>query len=808
MFLIYQNIKSIWLIKLNNLFKKNFSPFDTDKMNMLKNLNAKRLSNRKIYHPWIHIIYAMSLELVASYKYTFNYKINENTEILFFCEQNHEISFKEEIYEDYKLNFIYNTDSKPPKNERYCFAYRKNNYINFEVLDELLSLKQFENIYENRIIQSDFDLSYFLKFTNDITEIPERLNSYQFKCISTTLQYLKAKENNNLIRFFQILLLKMDLNSTKNFKFQEIFDSGFFNIINCYIKFNLILAFLSNYMIKYFCIAGNIVLLDSDRESFDTSLFNEYIPYKNLLLNNHQVFCRLENILKDQNCFNTFQILLNEINVKSLIINSNYLMRSLYLGSRFSILSTDNWKAITIANFICSFSSFLSRLNLAIKKDIEFLTLKNVSTHRTTLISILKKYEIKGLVLIHVGVFENFDYVEDHIKFNKKIEYINFGNVGTYFKWWQSILVSTNIQRIILSFSSFVAQKNFIKEFCKEKSYTHIKYLELMFCDRNLLAKFFDSLSAFKSLQTLKISGFETDENTEPLFLKAIESMNNLEHLTIQQHYICANSYNLLFRDRKLKKLHLENLSLGIGILQIFFFNNYTSLTKLVLIHINISQVGLTDIFKLKNLSDIRLECCSFDLTTKYNSLNFMSRKIRVLNLLGSHIKAIGGIKIFEKVDSLEILDLSKSGLMPGDLEDSSMKWNSTLKSLSLKEGVLDIKNLNRIEKFEVLERLNLSKCVFVRCFFREISNYCRFFNSLNNFYLRDVDIKLEDLRYLKKFMKLKKLSCRLSSLYLSTATKYIISLSLYEFRTYMIDGDENFDKLQEYLQEENINYM
>ncbi|TBU13784.1 hypothetical protein CWI38_0341p0030 [Hamiltosporidium tvaerminnensis] len=702
----------------------------------------------------------------------------------------------------------------PYNNKRNCFVYRKNNYINFQVLNEILLSNTIGNKYKEGIFECNYDLSYFLRLSKDITAIPDEITEYKFKCILLTLHHLKGVENKHLVKFFWALMYKtcnIRANKYKRrlFKFEEIFDPEFSSLIDFYIKHNLVRAFLNNYMMKYICCDGNIVLLDNDNESFDNSLFDEKIPYKNLLINNYKVFCKLENILRNPNTLNCFQTLLNELNMKSLIINDYKARETSDINTDFYIFSMHVYKSIIIVDFVRTHSSlFLNRVNDLIERNIEYLSLLNFIVYRAELISILNKPKLKGLVLNYVNTLENIDFVEDFIEFSKTLEYIDFREIGIYFTWWYNIFETTNIRKIILSFSNLFTQKKFIIEFCRIELYKNILYLEIMFCNVGINTEFFVSLAHFKSLQTFKVSRFKTTPTTEALLSKAIVGMNNLVCLSIQQYSISSNFYNNLFKMQQIKFLNLINFDLGKYILRISFFPEYTSVIRINLMSMNISRASLKEIFKLENLIDLRLKCCFFQPFSDPNFTIFMSRNIRALDFYGANLKDIKCVSILNNLSCVESLDLSDTGLPPGYLVNLSSNCNLSLRSLSYELNILDKNDLSRIEKLVVLEELKLSKCKLLGCSFSEIGDFCGFFNSLINLDLEFVEIKIEDFQYFKRFKHLKKLRCRHFGFDLDVLKCFFVSSNINKFSTDNIDEETFNSSLGKILYEKNIDIL
>ncbi|TBU10622.1 hypothetical protein CWI38_1643p0020 [Hamiltosporidium tvaerminnensis] len=132
-------------------------------------------------------------------------------------------------------------------------------------------------------------------------------------------------------------------------------------------------------MLKYVFQDGNLILLENSKDSYDISFLDEHIPYKNLLIKNFKLFCCLENILNEPYFLNTFKVILNEMNIKSLIINGNIACIIPYKKYYFRILSFGLFKSLVIANFDSPPRSFLYELDSVIDKNIEFLSLRKLA---------------------------------------------------------------------------------------------------------------------------------------------------------------------------------------------------------------------------------------------------------------------------------------------------------------------------------------------------------------------------------------------------------------------------------------------
>ncbi|TBU07133.1 hypothetical protein CWI36_0321p0020 [Hamiltosporidium magnivora] len=146
--------------------------------------------------------------------------------------------------------------------------------------DELIKskIKKIKN-QQCGIIESDFELSYFLKLSKDILEISDNLNNFKFKCMLTVLKCLKAVKHKNNVKLLQAFiytdLVFKDLSNSKN------------NYIDYYIKKDFISAFLNIFMIQFEFHNENLILsffkfLLELNSSIDKNI--EFLSLKNLLV--------------------------------------------------------------------------------------------------------------------------------------------------------------------------------------------------------------------------------------------------------------------------------------------------------------------------------------------------------------------------------------------------------------------------------------------------------------------------------------------------------------------------------------------
>ncbi|TBU08062.1 hypothetical protein CWI38_2311p0020, partial [Hamiltosporidium tvaerminnensis] len=263
------------------------------------------------------------------------------------------------------------------------------------------------------------------------------------------------------------------------------------------------------------------ILLENSKDSYDISFLDEHIPYKNLLIKNFKLFCCLENILNEPYFLNTFKVILNEMNIKSLIINGNIACIIPYKKYYFRILSFGLFKSLVIANFDSPPRSFLYELDSVIDKNIEFL-----------METLLMKEKHKGLV------FNMVQSTENHIESSISV-----------------ILTCGVAKKIIIEFDNLYTEKNFMDE--------GVLNLQIRFFDVKILTDFCDSLSNFNDLKTLKLDRYEIDKETYGYLLRMVESMQQLENLTLIQVINDAKYYNFSLKHSNIKSSHLENNSLN-----------------------------------------------------------------------------------------------------------------------------------------------------------------------------------------------------------------------------------------------------
>ncbi|TBU07468.1 hypothetical protein CWI39_0313p0020 [Hamiltosporidium magnivora] len=90
---------------------------------------------------------------------------------------------------------------------RYVLKQNENNEILFFREEQKNQLADKETCDQQcGIIESDFELSYFLKLSKDILEISDNLNNFKFKCMLTVLKCLKAVRHKNNVKLLQAFI--------------------------------------------------------------------------------------------------------------------------------------------------------------------------------------------------------------------------------------------------------------------------------------------------------------------------------------------------------------------------------------------------------------------------------------------------------------------------------------------------------------------------------------------------------------------------------------------------------------------------
>ncbi|TBU00358.1 hypothetical protein CWI39_1710p0010 [Hamiltosporidium magnivora] len=532
----------------------------------------------------------------------------------------------------------------------------------------------------------------------------------------------------------------------KNYMYMEgLFDLNFWSNIDEYIKKSFISGFLEIYMLKYIFYDGNLIVLENVKSDYYTSIFNDHIPYKNILINSCKVFLCLEKMLLNTLILNFFQILLNVMNLKSLILDGSIEYEIPNLKFKFHIFYLETFKSIVFFNFMKSSSSlFLENLSVLIRNDIEFLQLELLKVSRNVLRLLLDKKNPIGLVLKNVSIPHSINPF-----------------------WWNNLFFKSNFQTLILSFNSISSEESFIREFSKSRGTVRaILHLEISFYYTEIPKEFFDSLLNLNHLRTLKLQTYITNEQTEIYLINAIKNMNRLENIDISQNFFNG-----------IETLYLKNDEFEINILEIAFTGNYKLLKQIGFSNMTIGITGLIEIFKLENLEMLSFECCIFESIDNFCFSYSKSQYLKCLHLHDLDLNTNNFVYVLIKLDFLEILEISSCKIQPGLLTGLGLMCDKSLSILSFKFGFLNSNDLNRIKNIKVLEDLNLMECRFFQCNFWELGNDCKFFNSLKVLNLCDVKINIEDLIYLRKFENLMKLSLTISDSYILSEKDCLIYL-------------------------------
>ncbi|TBT99078.1 hypothetical protein CWI37_1476p0010, partial [Hamiltosporidium tvaerminnensis] len=137
-----------------------------------------------------------------------------------------------------------------------------------------------------------------------------------------------------------------------------------------------------------------------------------------------------------------------------------------------------------------------------------------------------------------------------------------------------------------------------------------------------------------------------------------------------------------------------------------------------------------------------------------------------------------------------------------------SEKYNLSLKKLSYISTILDEDIMNRMGQLEVLNELYLSKCSFIYTHFHKLGNFCKFFNSLKILDLSCVELNIEDLKYIKNFKKLIKLSIKMPDFDLIPLKNCLILLPNCQLQIFYGKQKGNYDIIRKYLFEQNVDLV
>ncbi|TBU02555.1 hypothetical protein CWI39_1131p0010 [Hamiltosporidium magnivora] len=641
---------------------------------------------------FILYIFLLSRKFIVGNIFVYRFEIVEEAQLLFYNDvQKHKTNLSE-IEEEYYLKTHYTLDSDSSIESKWAFTYTKDNYIGFEVLNNILDANRSEKI--NGKIECNFELIFFLKLTNNISLLPEKVNCYQLKCMLLTLKYLKALESKHIGTVLKGLLFKM-----------------YFGEQICFLK------------------------------------------YKEI--NDCKILYILEKAFKNLYIFKIFQILLHQLNIKSLIINN-------FLGNEtnnktyyFSIFSKEIFKSIIISNLYGSLNAILYQLDTAFDENLEFFSLKNINDDCYYLDFFLKKRNLKGLILNDISMDADLYNFQAFVHLIKTLEYVEFCNIKMSYTWWVDFVGASNIKRIILSFVSSFLADFFLKEFTKVISYSNVQYLEIWFSNSKLYLNFWNCLGYFRSLQTLKLINYISDTNIEFNLFKVIHNMQKLENLTIEHDDYSDYFYNFLFKRHGLKVLNVRNFSSNRKIIKLNLLNNSKFLTQLSLRYIKITESSLLEIFKLEFLKVLYLQFCQITLTKNSESHIAWPKNIISLYFKTYKPNLYNNIDILSGLDYLENLYLYGCKSLFGSLIDLSLMCNLNLKTLSYKSDTIYMKDLQRIKYLERLEELNLSKCRFFGVKFYDLGDDCKFINSLKMLKLFAIKICPKDLLYIRNFKNL-----------------------------------------------------
>ncbi|TBU04843.1 hypothetical protein CWI39_0750p0010 [Hamiltosporidium magnivora] len=768
----------------------------------------KKVLNIEVFFSWINILSTfIFFNSVDLYSFTYVFRRNGHSQILFFEEQQIEVLICQESNNDFEVTYLTQHHDNFFGELKLMFIYDKENFVKFEILNDFLSQNLLENEYVYGIIKCNFELSYYLKISKDITEITEYLNFFQFDEMLTCLSLLKATKNKDYDEFIRALIYKNLISKNIDTIFKQ---ESLARIDVSMKKDNFISAVLDFFMIKYDFYDGNLILLDKKKDIYDVKNFDKHIPYKNLFFNSFKIFCRLEIILGNFYASNLFIILLNELNIKSLIISNKDNYKILDKQFNFHILSTKIFKSIVIINFNdISSLLFLSKLNLAIPNNIEFLSFRNLIIPVNILNSFLESRKLIGLVLNEMKFTGAFPFIKDFYDSSETLEYINICYVDINSTCWNNFFMRTNVRKIILSFSSSSAEACFLKEFYASAPYKSVRYIEVRFHRASVISKkILEFLKHFTNLELLKLHGYIIEKNVEFHIPNAIECMKDLEYLEISQLNYNPDFYNFLPGKSRISVLHIYNVLLDKEAPLIDFIKNHKSLTELDFRETVITQSCLQEIFRLEHLKTFIMKSCVLELFMDDLLLEFASKRLNTLCL--SHIDS-NYIKYFNfvtKLDCLEYLEILNNKLLPGYLPNLSEKYNLSSKKLSYRSTILDEDIMNRMGQLGVLNELYLSKCSFIYTHFHKLGNFCKFFNSLKILDLSCVELNIEDLNYIKNFKKLIKLTIKMPDFDLIPLKNCLIFLPICQLQIFYGKQKVNYDIIRKYLFEQNFDLV
>ncbi|TBU06934.1 hypothetical protein CWI36_0356p0010 [Hamiltosporidium magnivora] len=777
------------------------------------NIYGEEYSDNKIQRIIISFISIVaSMSCVTCSKYTYGFERQGNLEIIFLSDTNISDSSLENFNECLEFVVFYNIETI--LSEKVVeVSYRRDRFISFELINCIFDSHTLENSFGK--IECNFELFYFLKLTNDISDIPDKVESNTFQSLLMVLKYLKAKEGKNQIKFLQFLIFKtlfcrynVEYDRT-NSDVLELFNSNFWSQIGFDIMKDTMVAFLNNIMVKYVFKGGNCILLEKANDFYDVSLFDEHIPYKNLMINNCKIFCIIENILRDSNTLIFFEIILDGINMRSLVLNNSIGFDFPDMGFSFFILSIKTFKSVTVSNFARSPSQFFNKISLVLRNEIEFLSFINVVIRKETLDLFLKKQPLKGLSLTITDMEIDTHFIDDYTYSIDALEYINFRILCICPNWWTRFFSTENARIIKLVLYNNLAQECFVNGIVKVRTQQKTLYLDVSFASFANLNVFCKYLKHFIHLKTLKLYRFKIDAVCEKGFVKSLRKMDALEHLALRHYAFRTKIYNFIFQKQGIKILRLENITQKQEILNIGSIYNHQSLTELFLMNFKIDIEGLAEIFNLLNLKVLSLESCIIEYNIKLKFREFRSKSIESLFLRKSRIGTPENIILLSSLNKLENLDISGTQVLPGYLSRLSQMCNITLKRLLCTFCVLNSSDLNRMKDLEALEELNLAGCEFSGCnFWKFLGGYCNFSNSLVILNLFQIKTNYKELKYLRNFKNMKNLSLSVAGYEMLAEKNYLRFLPIKEFSTAKRFRSANSTEAYKYiyLYEENIN--
>ncbi|TBT98233.1 hypothetical protein CWI37_1840p0010, partial [Hamiltosporidium tvaerminnensis] len=441
------------------------------------------------------------------------------------------------------------------------------------------------------------------------------------------------------------------------------------------------------------------------------------------------------------------------------------------------------------------------------KKDIEYLSLKNLTVELSNLVFLLEQQKLKGLILDYVDLKDNGDYsMEYNMRLN--LEYIHFANVEMNFFRWRDFFKFADFGKIILEFDRLLLQENVLSYIGLLNSYKNVLYLEIKFCNLYILRDFHKILNKFKYLQTLKLNRYNDDRNSSLYMFEAIKNMNYLENLTINLPYRGVyNNSDYFFGMQNFKVLCLTGTNLTQEIPNIKIWGNYTLLRTYIINKAIIKVYDLIEILKIESLTKLSFLDCDIEPCFNYISVELSGIKIKSLDFTATNLDVLKNFDIFKEFARLETLHLSNCNLKSGWLTQTNQSCNLSLKILHYAANCFDRNDLNRMNNLEVLEELNLRDCKFYSCGFFELGNDCKFLGSLKYLDLLHVEINIEDLIFLKSFKNLKNLNLTLSDADFFTAKNLLFYLPINALSLKECNKKSIFENsYSRYLYEENIN--